>query len=104
MATVRDGKPAEAESLLDEALKVPGDRRNRRSLALAYRTLARAHLGRTEEARADLAELEKLRPALPDPPAPSATLLQPDLLVVCLAHEGAKALFALALEKPAKKT
>ena len=30
-----------------------------------YRTLALAYLGRIEEARADLAELEKLRPALP---------------------------------------
>ena len=39
-------------------------------LALAYRTLARAHLGRTEQARADLAALEKLAPALPAPPAP----------------------------------
>jgi len=93
MAAVRDGKPAEAESLLDEALKVPGDLRNRRSLALAYRTLARAHLGRTEEARADLAELEKLLHAFPAPPALSAVLLlQPDLLAACLAQEEAKAL------------
>ena len=93
MAAVRDGKPAEAESLLDEALKVPGDPRNRRSLALAYRTLARAHLGRTEEARADLAELEKLLHAFPAPPALSAILLlQPDFLAACLAREEAKAL------------
>jgi len=93
MAAVRDGKPAEAESLLNEALKVPGDHRNRRSLALAYRTLARAHLGRTEEARADLAELEKLLHAFPAPPALSAILLlQPDFLAACLAQEEAKAL------------
>ena len=92
MAAVRNGKPSEAESLLDEALKVSGDDLNRRSLALAYRTLARAHLGRTEEARADLAELENLRPVFPVPPVPSAILLQPDFLAVCLAHEEAKAL------------
>jgi len=42
MSAVRDGKPAEAELLLNEALKVAGDDLNRRSLALAYRTLARA--------------------------------------------------------------
>jgi serine/threonine protein kinase len=92
MAAVRDGRPAEADLLLDEALRVPGDDRDRRSLALAYRTLARAHLGRTEEARADLAELENLRSVFPVPPAPSAILLQPDFLAVCLAHEEAKAL------------
>jgi eukaryotic-like serine/threonine-protein kinase len=93
MAALRDGKPAEAESLLDEVLKVPGDHRNRRSLALAYRTLARAHLGRTEEARADLAELEKLLHAFPAPPALSPILLpQPDFLAACLAQREAKAL------------
>jgi tetratricopeptide (TPR) repeat protein len=92
MAAVRDGKPAEAESLLHEALKIGGDDLNRRRLALAYRALARAQLGRTEEARADLAELEKLGPAFPAPLAPSAILLPPDFLAVCLAHEEAKAL------------
>jgi len=92
MAAVRDGKRAEAESLLDEVLKLPGDLRNRRSLALAYRTLARAHLGRTEEARADLAELEKLLAAFPAPPALLAILLlQPDFLAACLAQGEAKA-------------
>jgi tetratricopeptide (TPR) repeat protein len=92
MAAVRDGKPAEAESLLDEVLRAPGDDPNLDTLALAYRTLARAHLGRTEEARADLAELEKQQPILPVPPAPSAILLEPDFLAVSLAHEEAKAL------------
>jgi tetratricopeptide (TPR) repeat protein len=103
MAAVRDGKPAEAESFLDEVLKVPGDHRNRRSLALAYRTLARAHLGRTEEARADLAELEKLLHAFPAPPALSPILIpQPDFLAACLAREEAEALLNLppSLTKP----
>jgi tetratricopeptide (TPR) repeat protein len=103
MAAVRDGKPAESESFLDEVLKVPGDHRNRRSLALAYRTLARAHLGRTEEARADLAELEKLLHAFPAPPALSPILIpQPDFLAACLAREEAEALLNLppSLTKP----
>jgi tetratricopeptide (TPR) repeat protein len=91
MAAVRDGRPAEADSILDDALKVAGADLNCRSLALAYRTLEQAHLGRTKEARANLAELEKLLPALPPPGAPSAILLQPDFLAVCLAHEEAKA-------------
>ena len=76
----------------NDALKVAGDDLNCRSLALAYRTLEQAHLGRTKEARANLAELEKLLPALPPPGAPSAILLQPDFLAVCLAHEEAQAL------------
>jgi len=94
MAAVRDGKPAEAESLLNEALKVVDYDPNRRIMALAYRTLARAHLGRMEEARTDFAELEDLRPALPVPPALSAILLEPDFLAVCLAHEEAKTLLS----------
>jgi hypothetical protein len=92
MAAVRDGRPAEADSILDDALKAAGADLNRRSLALAYRTLEQARLGRTKDARANLAELEKLLPALPTPGAPSAILLQPDFLAVCLAHEEAKAL------------
>jgi tetratricopeptide (TPR) repeat protein len=92
MAAVRDGKPAEAESFLNESLKLAGDDPNLRSLALAWRALARAHSGRAEKPRADVAELEKLQPALPAPPAPSAIVRQPDFLAVCLAHEEAKAL------------
>ena len=95
MAAVRDGRPAEADSILDDALKVGGADLNRRSLALAYRTLEQAHQGRTKEARASLAELDKLLPAFPAPGAPSAILLQPDFLAVCLAHEEAKALLNL---------
>jgi tetratricopeptide (TPR) repeat protein len=91
IAEVRDGRPAEAESLLDEALKAAGEDPNLPGLALAYRSLARAHLGRIEEARADLAELEKLLPALPVPSVVSAILLPSDFLAVCLAHEEAKA-------------
>jgi tetratricopeptide (TPR) repeat protein len=94
MAAVRDGRPAEAESLLNESLKVVDYDPNRRIMALAYRALARAHLGGMEEARIDFAELEDLRPALPVPPALSAILLDPDFLAVCLAHEEAKALLS----------
>jgi serine/threonine protein kinase len=94
IAELRDGRPAEAESLLDEAIKVAGDDPNLPGLALAYRSLARAHLGRTEEARADLAQLEKLLPALPVPSVVAAILLPPDFLAVCLAHEEAKALLS----------
>ena len=49
MAAVRDGKPAEAESLLNEALKIVDYDPNRRIMALAYHTLARARLGKMEE-------------------------------------------------------
>jgi len=100
MAAVRDGRPAEADSILDDALKVAGADLNRRSLALAYRTLEQTHLGRTKEARANIAQLEKLLPALPTPGAPSAILLQPDFLAVCLAHEEAKALVNPPPSKP----
>jgi tetratricopeptide (TPR) repeat protein len=92
MAAVRDGRLGDADSILDDALQIAGADLNRRSLALAYRTLEQAHQGRTREARANLAELDKLLPALPAPGAPSAILLQPDFLAVCLAHEEAKAL------------
>ena len=87
MAAVRDEKPAEAESLLDEALKLGANNRDQRELALVYRTLARAHLGRNEEARADFTELNKLMPALPPAPICSSILLQPDLMALYLASD-----------------
>jgi tetratricopeptide (TPR) repeat protein len=92
MAAVRDGKPGEAESLLGGALKDAGLEQDCRRLALAYRTLARVGLGRTEEARADFTELEKLLSPLPAPPALSAILSPPDFLAACLAYDEAKAL------------
>src|ERR1039458_8778542 len=58
MAAVREGKPAEAEPLLTESLNLPGDTPDRQGLALAYRAMARAQLGRTDEARTDFAALE----------------------------------------------
>jgi tetratricopeptide (TPR) repeat protein len=91
MAAVRDGKPAEAESLLAEVLKSMRFRESR-ALALAYRTLARVHLGRTKEARADFAELNGLMPAFPPAPICSAILLQPDSMAVWLAHDEAREL------------
>jgi eukaryotic-like serine/threonine-protein kinase len=101
MAALREGKPAEAELLLNEVLEVSHNQASLCALALAYRALARTHLGRTEEARADLAELEKLQPALPVPPALSAALINPDIVAACLAHEEAKAL--LNFPPPAPK-
>jgi tetratricopeptide (TPR) repeat protein len=92
MAELRDGKPAEAQLLLNEAIKLTGNDPPIRSLELSYRSLARAHLGRTEEARADLADLEKLVPEFPAPLAPTAIFLDTDFLAGCLAHEEAKAL------------
>jgi len=96
MAAVREGKPAEAELLLNEVLEVSHNEASLCAVALAYRTLARTHLGRTEEARADFAELEKLQPALPVPPALTATLVNPDIVAASLAHEEARALLNLA--------
>ena len=100
MAGVRDGRPAEAESLLDEVINAPGDDRVRRCLALAYRSLARTQLGRTNQARADLAELEKLIHNFPVPLSTSAIPFPPDVLAVFLAHEEAKALQNPPLTKP----
>jgi tetratricopeptide (TPR) repeat protein len=103
MAAVREGKPAEAELLLNEVLEVSHNDASISALALAYRTLARTHLGRMEEARADFAELEKLQPALPVPPALSAILVNPDIVAACLAHEEARALLnAPAPPSPSK--
>ena len=75
---------------MDEALKLGANNRDQRELALVYRTLARAHLGRNEEARADFTELNKLMPALPPAPICSSILLQPDLMALYLAYDEAK--------------
>ena len=49
-------------------------------------------MGQTQEARADLADLEKLVPEFPAPLVPSAIVLNADFLAACLAREEAKAL------------
>jgi tetratricopeptide (TPR) repeat protein len=66
LAELRDAKPAAAEALLTEALRGSSDNPDQHGLALAYRTIARVQLGRTNEALTDLAALKKLAP--PPPP------------------------------------
>jgi tetratricopeptide (TPR) repeat protein len=94
LAAIRDGVPAEAEPLLTETLKVPGGSRELRSLVLACKVMALAQLHRTNEAQAEFAELEKVKPGIPAPPALSAIVLQPDAdaMAVALLYEEAKAL------------
>ena len=101
MAELRDGRPADAEPLLTEATKYARFDWNRHRMAIAYRTLARADLGQTGDARIDFTELENFRPAYPIPPALSAIVLEPDVLVECMAHEEARTL--LHLPPPAYK-
>ncbi len=95
MAAVREGKPAEAESLLDPVLNARDQNPAFCRLAVAYRTLARAQMGRTEEALTDFADLENALPVLPFPRALPAILLEPDILATSLAHEEARALLNL---------
>ncbi len=92
LAAIRDGAPAEAEPLLTEALDLRGGSWDLRSLTLACRAMARVRLGRTDEARADFAELEKIKPAYPAPPTVSAIVLHPNAMAVGLLHEEARAL------------
>ena len=89
---MRDAKPAEAEPLLTEALKYSNRSPDPDGLALAYRAIARVQLGRTNEARADFSELEKLALPLPAHDSSSPDLSKIDHLAVCIAYEEARAL------------
>ena len=101
MAAVRDEKPAEAEPLLTEALNFPSDTPDRQDLALAYRAMARAQLGRTNEARADFAALEKLVLPLPAQKQLSPALLSDNHMAACIAYEEARALIEGQTDAPA---
>jgi serine/threonine protein kinase/tetratricopeptide (TPR) repeat protein len=92
LAEVRDAKPAEAEPLLTEALKYSNRSPDQDGLALAYRAITRVQLGRTNEARADFSELEKLALPLPAHDSSSPDLSKIDHLAVCIAYEEARAL------------
>jgi tetratricopeptide (TPR) repeat protein len=95
MAGLRDGSPAEAEPLLTGALQDPKDIPERRSLALAFRAMARVHLGRTNEARADFEEMKKTMAPFPSPPAISAIVTLPDQMAVHLAYIEVKTLLQI---------
>jgi tetratricopeptide (TPR) repeat protein len=94
MAALRDRAPAEAEPLLTEAIGFYADDWDRQSLALAYRMLARAYQGKMDEARADLAELEKCLPLVQARPTLSPIVFRSDAMAACLAHEEAKELLS----------
>jgi hypothetical protein len=89
---VRDAKPAQAEPLVTEALKYSNRSPDQDGLALAYRAITRVQLGRTNEARADFSELEKLALPLPAHDSSSLDLGKLDHLAMCIAYEEAKAL------------
>ena len=65
-----------------------------RALALACQALARVQSGRPAEARAGLAELEKLMPPAPDSPALSPILADANAMAAHLIFEEARALLA----------
>ena len=92
MAALLDRAPAEAEPLLTEAICFYADDWDRQSLALAYRSLARAYLGKMDEARADLAELEKYLPLFQARPMLSPIVFRYDAMAASLAHDEAKQL------------
>jgi tetratricopeptide (TPR) repeat protein len=95
LAAIRDGVPGEAEPLLTEVLNVPGAKRECRGLALACQVMARARLGRTNEARADFADLQKIRAQVPAPPTVSPIVFDRDAMAVALVYEEAKELLNL---------
>ncbi len=91
LADSRIGKAAEAEALLTE---VESTTRNctRRGLALAIRARVRWKEGRMAEARADLAEVDRLGIPDPDPRHVTFVLRKPDYLALYLAAREARAL------------
>ncbi len=91
LADSRTGKAAEAEALLTE---VESTTRNctRRGLALAIRARVRWTEGRAAEARADLAEVDKLGIPDPDPLHVTFVLRKPDYLALYLAAREARGL------------
>jgi eukaryotic-like serine/threonine-protein kinase len=91
LADLRDAKPAAAEELLTKALK-DANNPDQPGLALAYRAIARAQLGRTNEAQADFAALEKLAPPPPPHDSYSPDLDKVNPLALCVAYAEAKAL------------
>jgi hypothetical protein len=96
LAEVRDGRPAEAELLLNELLgRKAGFTGSKGTPALmfAVRALARAQLKRLGEAQADLAEVERRLPnVFPAPPAPSDIIFDSSTMAAVLAREEARAL------------
>jgi serine/threonine protein kinase/tetratricopeptide (TPR) repeat protein len=91
MAAYREGRFAEAETLLSSAVANPLHE-NQRRLALVFRAMARARAGRGEEARADMVKLAKLNLAWPDPAKMSPIVRDQDQLAVRLAYHEASAL------------
>jgi hypothetical protein len=86
VAAFREGKFAQADALLTEALANP-IHENQRRLALAFRAMARARDGRSEEAGTDQAELAKLNLALPQRTQMSSVVRDQDQLAVRLAYK-----------------
>ena len=92
-AACREGKFAEAETLLSKAIESPFHE-NQRRLALAFRAMTRRQAGRPGEARTDLEEIEKANLPIPDRTRMSAILREQDQLAVRLAYDEAKAQLA----------
>ena len=77
---------------MTEALKDINDYGDQKGLALACRAIARLQLGRTNEARVDFAELEKVALPLPAHDSSSPDLSKFDHLAMCMAYEEVRAL------------
>jgi tetratricopeptide (TPR) repeat protein len=91
LAAYREGNWSEAESILTAELK-PAIHTNQRELGLAFRALARWRQGQTNEAWADLSEVEKLnQPKLEGEPLPPPEL-DGNRLAISLALKEARAL------------
>lgn len=93
MAAFRQGRYAQAESLLSAAISSPLHE-NQRRLALAFRALSRARANQHSEALGDLRELEKGRIKTPDRARLSDQIRDQDQLAVYLAYTEAKEILA----------
>jgi tetratricopeptide (TPR) repeat protein len=92
LANLRDGKPGEAETLLNEVINHQSEEPDRSRLALACRSLVRAQLGRRTDALADLSAVELSLPKFPPRPGLSPLIIEPDLIAAQLLHDEAKGL------------
>jgi hypothetical protein len=91
LASLREGKPADAETMINLVLSQPVAE-DCRVLALACRALARAQVSRKTDARSDLESVAASLPKSEARPAPSQVLLRPDLMAAELLSEEARAL------------
>ena len=98
LASLREGRPEEAETLLNVVLDQPVVAPAGKVLALACRAVARARLNQKAEALADLEAVKRMLPPFGPRPTPSAVLLRADSIAAALLFEEANALLTASLE------